>query len=118
MQRICSRTVVLSLPKSYLSRIGRAWKPRVDPPHRLNGIINRIPERVFPCGRWPAIQPRQSPNQKHSGHEINQFLSAFVHREDKISSSFYLRLRFFLFSAEEIFLRLVFRFIDLADFAT
>ena len=49
-------------------------------------------ERVFPCGRWPGIQARQSPNQEHSGDEINQFLSALIHYEDKIASSLYVRL--------------------------
>ena len=94
-QGICRRTVVLSPPTSQLPRSERTWKARIQAPHQLHGIINRIPERVFPCGRWPAIQPRQSPHQKHSGHEIDQFLSAFVHREDKISSSLYVRLAIF-----------------------
>jgi hypothetical protein len=70
-----------------LSRLPRNWESRVNPSHQLDGIINRIPERVFSRGRWPAIQARQSPNQEHSGHEIDQFLPAFVHQKDKISRS-------------------------------
>jgi len=63
-----------------------SWEPRVNPPHPLDGIINRIPERVFPSG--PAIQPRRSPNKEHSGDKIDQFLSTFVRTKDKTSSSF------------------------------
>jgi hypothetical protein len=64
-----------ALPRS----VGRR-KPRVNPSHQLDGIINRIAERIFSRGRWTAIQPRQSPDQKHSGDKIDQFLSVFVHR--------------------------------------
>jgi hypothetical protein len=67
-----------------LSRFARVWKSRVDSSHKLDGIIYRIPERVFSSGRWPAIHARQSPNQEHSGDEIDEFLSAFVHFRDKI----------------------------------
>ena len=78
--------------KPCASLFASGWEARVNPPHQFDGIINRIAERVFSCGRWPTIQPHQSPHQKHSGYEIDQFLSAFVHRGDKISSSLYLRL--------------------------
>jgi hypothetical protein len=45
--------------------------------------------------RRAAIQGRQSPHQKHSGDEIDQFLSTFVHRREKISSSLSIRLTIF-----------------------
>jgi hypothetical protein len=78
-----------------LTTTALANEPRVDPSHQLDGIINRIPKRVLPCGRRPAIQPCQSPNQKHSGDEIDQFLSALIHCGDKRSSSLYLGLSLF-----------------------
>ena len=37
---------------SQLPRFGSARKSRVDPPHQLDGIIDRIPKCVFPGGRW------------------------------------------------------------------
>jgi hypothetical protein len=68
---------------------------RVDPPHQFHGIINRVAKCVSSCGRWPAIQGRYAPHQEHSGHELDQFLSALVHLEDKMASSLYIRLTIF-----------------------
>jgi hypothetical protein len=77
-QILPSKRVVKSL-----SCFARSWKARVNPSHQFHGIVNRMPERVFSCGRRPAIQPYQSPNQEHSRHEINQFLSPLVRREEQ-----------------------------------
>jgi len=91
---VCWKTGKILTPKRVvksLSYFARRWKARVNPSHQFRGVINGILERVFPGGRWPAIQPRQSPNEEHSGDKIDQFLSALVHRRDKISSSLYLR---------------------------
>ena len=78
-----------TLPRLVLGR-----KPRVDPSHQLDGIINRIAERVFSCGRWPAIQSRQSSHQEHCGDKIDQFLSAFVHRKLRYHLRFTFAYRF------------------------
>src|ERR1700733_1263973 len=53
--------------------------------------MHRIAERIFTCGRWPAIQSRQPPLQG-SADKIYQFLSRLVHCEGSISSSLYVRL--------------------------
>ena len=45
-----------------LYMIARSWKLRTQPPHQLDGNINRIVERVLTCGRRSAIQPRQPPH--------------------------------------------------------
>jgi hypothetical protein len=100
--KVCWKTGEILTPKravKSMSHFVRSWKLRIQAPHQFHGIINRIAERVFSRGRRPVIQPRQSPNQEHSGHEIDQFLPAFVHRGDKISSSLYVRLEIFGYQA-------------------
>jgi hypothetical protein len=77
-----------------LSHFARSWKPCVNPLHPLDSIINRIAERIFSCGRWPAIQSRQLGSQKHPGGRLYQFLSPLVHCDRRISFSLYVRLVF------------------------
>jgi hypothetical protein len=70
-----------------LPRLVGRRKPHGNPLHQLDGIVNRIAERILSRGRRTAIQSRQSPHQKHSRDKIDQFLSAFVHRKEDLSAS-------------------------------
>jgi hypothetical protein len=75
----------LNSVRSLLSRFGRACEARIQAPHQLDGIINRISESIFSCGRRTAIQARQSPNQKHSGDEVDSWLRFRHHPHPRVA---------------------------------
>jgi hypothetical protein len=70
-QRSRRSAVVPNTPKSQLARSDRICKAHVQAPHQLYGIINRIPECIFPCGRRldpgpPIAEPRTCRRQDRS----------------------------------------------------
>ena len=75
-----------------LSHFARSWKPRVNPSHHLGSIIRRSAERIFLCGRSPAIQSRQPRYPEDPRHKKCQFLSPLAHCQGRISFSLYVRL--------------------------